>query len=940
MSRIWQSASPFGGGVRLVASDDRAPGLRDSRREPSISQALRLLARRCRHNRLTIRGRRPGLCATGVRCRTVNVTPDSWRRVREVFEQASALDTAAQRLFLERACGNDGALHAEVESLLAAHATVDAIVDRSAMEHLSLSAIEPPHDEWCGRLIGAYELLTRLGRGGMGEVWRARRADAQYDKEVAIKLVRVGFACDFVLQRFRAERQILATLEHPNIARLIDGGVADDLQPYLVMELVDGQPIDEYCESRALPISERLRLFREVCAAVSYAHQRLVVHRDLKPSNILVTADGTVKLLDFGIAKILQPPTADAAPVDATRTTMRALTPAFSSPEQILGLNITTASDVYSLGVVLFHLLTGRSPYRTSLSSTQDAIRDVCETEPTKPSVAAARPPAPGIARVIPDRDLDDITLKALRKEPEKRYSSIEQLSEDLRHYLAGLPVGARGDQFSYRAGKFVRRHRVEVAAAFLVVTALLTGIVLASREARIANQERARAERHFASVRALANTFMFQMDESIRDLPGATAARELLVQTALKYLDALSKESGTDRDLQLELARAYEKVADIQGQAYNPNSGKPQAALASYDRAIARLTVLARANPLDSEVRSALATDHLKRSRVAGLLGVDPQAVAAESQQSVALLAQLVAEKPREALIQDQLAAAYSTHAVHLMWAGQTDAAISSAYKGIALMEALHRAEPSNRTFEFHLGTQYMNAGAVVIARGSQPETIHEVQSLGRKALAAHQHLLSVDPEHALRYQRAIGGDLDNIASELYDRGDYAGAIEQSKAALDVLARTATDPNNSQAKIDVARATLHLARALFASGSSDLAAAAFTRSVEALSAMAAHVDTLETRYLRATCEMGLGVIEIQRAVAASASGRAARARHWHAARDWFTASVRRYEWLQQEARVTLTPKEARGYDQAITGLAQSTRAIAQLEGGAPSVQQ
>ena len=864
----------------------------------------------------------------------MRVTPERWQRVREVFEHVSELEPVAQRSFLERVRDDDGELHAEVASLLAAHAAPEAAIDRSAVEYLPPGALEPDLEDWHGRRIGAYELLTCLGRGGMGEVWRARRADTHYDKEVAVKLVRIGYASDYVMQRFRSERQILAVLEHPNIARLVDGGVTEEGQPYLVMELVDGRPIDEYCESHALPIVERLRLFRDVCAAVSYAHQRLVVHRDLKPSNILVTAEGTVKLLDFGIAKILQPPAADGVQNDATRTTLRALTPAFSSPEQILGLNITTASDVYSLGVVLFHLLAGRSPYRTDLASTRDAIQDVCETEPLRPSVAAARP-ATGKARALPDRDLDDITLKALRKEPEKRYSSVEQLSEDLRRYLAGLPVMARGEHLSYRAGKFARRHRVELAAGILILVALLAGIVVTSRQARIADQQRARAERHFASVRALANTFMFQMDDSIRDLPGATAARELLVQTALKYLDTLSGESGTDRDLQLELARAYEKVADIQGQAYNPNTGKPQAALASYDRAIARLTELVAASPADTDVRTALATNHLKRSRVVALLGGDPQAAAAESQKSVALLEQLVAEKPREAAVQDQLAAAYSTHAVHLMWCGQTEAAISSAYKGVALMEALHRADPSNRTFEFHLGTQYTNAGAVVIARGTQPATIEEVQSLEGKALAVHQHLLDVDPEHALRYERAIGADLDNIGSQLYDRGDYPGALRQYRAALDTLAKPATDPNNSQARIDVARVTLHFARALLASGRSDAAAAAFTQSATALNAMAAHVDTLETRYLLATCEMGLGVIEMQRAAATPGHELATQARHWHAAHDWFAASVPRYEWLQHEAKVTLTPKEARGYDQAVSGLARSNLELARLERGA-----
>lgn len=863
------------------------------------------------------------------RRRNPPVTPERWQRIKEVFEQVSALDRGEQRPFLERACVNDGELRAEIESLLAAHASADAIVDRSAMDYLPLGAVEPAHEDWSGRRIGAYELLTRLGHGGMGEVWRARRADAQYDKEVAIKLVRVGFAGDFVLQRLRSERQILATLEHPNIARLVDGGATDEGQPYLVMELVDGRPIDEYCEALSLPIAARLRIFCEVCAAVSYAHQRLVVHRDLKPSNILVTAEGTVKLLDFGIAKILQPLSAGGAPAADTRTMIRALTPAFSSPEQILGLNITTASDVYSLGVVLFHLLAGRSPYRTNLASTQEAIHDVCETEPLRPSVAAIRLASTGEARALPDRDLDDITLKALRKEPEKRYGSVEQLAEDLRRYLAGIPVAARGDRLSYRAGKFVRRHRVELAAALLVGAALVAGIV-------VSNQQRARAERHFASVRALANTFMFQMDDSIRDLPGATAARELLVQTALKYLDALSKESGSDRDLQRELARAYEKVGDIQGQAYNPNTGKPQAALASYDLAIARLATLASAEPADTEVRSALATVHLKRSRVAGLLGGDTPAIAAESQESVALLERLVAEKPHDGLVRDQLAAAYSTHAVHLMWTGQTEAAIASAYKGVALLEELHREEPDNRTFELHLGTQYTNAGAVVIARDLQPSTIDEVQSLYRKALAVHEHLLGVDPEHALRYQRAIAADLDNMGSERYERADYARAIRNHQAALDVVARTATDQNNVQARIDLARINLHLGRALAGSGQGDAAAAAYGRSIAALDAVAEHGDTLETRYLRATCEMGLGLIEAQRAGAAARADRLAQARHWRTARDWFAASVPRYEWLQQEAKVKLTPKEARGYDQAVAGLARSTRELERLGTEAP----
>ena len=860
------------------------------------------------------------------------MTPGRWQRVKEVFAGVSELEPAARNAFLEDACATDEELRAEVMSLLEAHGTADAVVDRSAVEYVSFSGLEIAPEDWRGRRIGAYELLTFLGRGGMGEVWRARRADAEYEKEVAVKLVRVGYASEFVLQRFRAERQILATLEHPNIARLIDGGVVADGQPYLVMELVDGSPIDEYCESRALPIAERLRLFREVCAAVSYAHQRLVVHRDLKPSNILVTAEGTIKLLDFGIAKILQPPRADGAMIDATRTTLRALTPAFSSPEQILGLDITTASDVYSLGVVLFHLLAGCSPYRTRLASTRDAIHDVCETEPMRPSVAAAQLSAGGRPRVLPDRDLDVITLKALRKEPEKRYGSVEQLSEDVRRYLAGLPVAARGEQLTYRAGKFMRRHRLELAAVAFVAVALLAGIVLASREAQIAIQQRARAERHFASVRALANTFMFQMDDAIRDLPGATAARELLVQTALKYLDTLSKESGSDRNLQLELAKAYEKVGDIQGQPYAPNTGRPQAALERYNQAIALLMPLAAANPADTQARIALAADHLRRSRVFALVTGDTRAAAAESQQSVMIFEQLRAANPRDDVAQDRLAGAYSAHAFHLLWSGQTEAAILSARKGVALTEELHHRDPSNRTYEFHLGGQYMNAGVIVIGRGVQPTTIEESISLERKALALHEHLLSVDAEHTLPYERAIAADRVNIGIELYERSDYAGALQEYRTALASIAKSATDVNNSQAQLDVARITHHVARALFASGRSDAATGAFTQSKSALEAIAAHADTLEVQYLLATCEMGLGLIEAQRALGTAASQHEAQKRHWHAAHDWFASSVPRYERLLKQAQVTLPPQDARGYDQAVAGLARSSLEIARGE--------
>ncbi|MGH8198508.1 MAG: protein kinase domain-containing protein [Steroidobacteraceae bacterium] len=404
------------------------------------------------------------------------MTPERWQRVKEVFSSASALAEAEREAFLDGACDGDAALRAEVRSLLDAHAIQEAIVDRPAAAFVASDPGWVGKDPWIGRRIGQYELVSLIGHGGMGDVYRALRVDAEYEKEVAIKLVPGGFHASYVLQRLRAERQILANLDHPNIARLIDGGATEEGSPYLVMELVEGEPLDQYAAKRNLSVRGRLELFRDVCAAVSYAHQRLVVHRDLKPGNILVTANGAAKLLDFGIAKLLQPPSPGAAAA-ATVTVMHALTPGYSSPEQLLGKPITTASDVYSLGVVLYVLLTGRSPYRGTLDTAEDAIHAVCETEPVRPSAAVREALPSGTGSI--NRDLDAIILRALRKEPERRYATVEEFSDDIRRYLDRRPVVARGGQIAYRAGKFVRRNRVRVielaaVAAVLLATALI----------------------------------------------------------------------------------------------------------------------------------------------------------------------------------------------------------------------------------------------------------------------------------------------------------------------------------------------------------------------------------------------------------------------------------------------------------------------------------
>jgi serine/threonine protein kinase len=309
------------------------------------------------------------------------MTPERWQQVRGVFDQVASVPSAERAACLDQVCANDADLRREVESLLLSH-------HEAGTEFLNTPAINlsRPTPTRVGRRIGAYNILEEIGRGGMGEVYRAGRADGQYEKEVAIKLVRGGYDTASVLERFRHERQILASLDHPNIARLLDGGTTDEGLPYLVMELIEGTPIDQYCDAHKLNVTDRLRLFVQVCSAVQYAHQRLVIHRDIKPGNILVTKDGVPKLLDFGIAKILDPA------ASAATTVAGPMTPEYASPEQIRGEPITTATDVYSLGVVLYQLLTGHSPYPKSTHVPHEFARAICEFEPERPSAVVMRP--------------------------------------------------------------------------------------------------------------------------------------------------------------------------------------------------------------------------------------------------------------------------------------------------------------------------------------------------------------------------------------------------------------------------------------------------------------------------------------------------------------------------------------------------------------------
>ncbi len=504
---------------------------------------------------------------------------ERWQRLQDLFEKAAALPPEQRAVFLTEACGDDTQLREEVESLLVADAEAGSFIGEAvggAAQTLASSVAVRDGS----RRIGAYQVESELGHGGMGKVYLAVRADDEYRKQVAIKLIRWGADDDEVRRRFLAERQILANLDHPYIARLLDGGTTEDGLPYVVMEHVAGEPIDVYCDKHRLTTKQRLELFRRVCEAVQYAHGNLVVHRDVKPGNILVTEDGSPKLLDFGIAKLLD----SESGMPVTRTQVRLMTPEYASPEQVTGEPVTTASDVYSLGILLYELLTGHRPYRIKRDAPGEVERVICTEEPERPSTAVSQedelPPRNGggpvkvtpesvsrSRRATPDRlrkqlagDLDNIVLMALRKEPLRRYASVAQFSDDIRRYLEGRTVQARKDTWGYRTSKFVRRHRAAMAAGAVVVAAIaaLTGFYLnrLARERDIAQQEAAKA----AQVAGFL-TELFEVSDPGESRGNEVTARELLDRGAERIERELADQPEVQAALMGVIGRTYESL-------------------------------------------------------------------------------------------------------------------------------------------------------------------------------------------------------------------------------------------------------------------------------------------------------------------------------------------------------------------------------------------
>ncbi len=544
------------------------------------------------------------------------MTPERWAQIRQIFDGALERKQQDREAYLRVMCAGDEHLLREVESLMASHQESEDFLSTPAADlnflALDVSSAAVPRVP----RVGPYQLEKRIGRGGMGSVWLASRTDQAYQKKVAVKMVKRGMDSAEILRRFRMERQVLARLEHPNIARLIDGGSTADGLPYLVMEYIEGTPIDQYCETLQSTVSERLNLFRSVCAAVQYAHSNLVVHRDIKAGNILVTAEGVPKLLDFGIAKLMDTDLSPSMAAD-TRPEMRPMTLEYASPEQVRGEPITTASDVYSLGVLLYRLLTGRFPFAGADMRSRMAMQQaICEKEPPRPSsvvlsggdssipqatqkIEVAQEESRDKARRRLQRklagDLDVIIVKALRKDPARRYVSAEQFSEDVRRYLEGKPVKARGDSLGYRAMKFVQRNRAAVAATGIVLALLLASVAWLGLTARRAQRQVAAArERELALEPALIRAYDRLGDlYQASDASHASAEYRQAVETAREFLLAHPERIELRRDL----AWAEMNLGDLE----------PREAPPLYADAVAQFEQFAKSNPSDAALQKDL---------------------------------------------------------------------------------------------------------------------------------------------------------------------------------------------------------------------------------------------------------------------------------------------------------------------------------------------
>ncbi|MDQ4120823.1 MAG: serine/threonine-protein kinase [Acidobacteriota bacterium] len=797
---------------------------------------------------------------------------ERWKKVEEAVIEASELSGDERERWLAEFCGNDAELRAEIDSLLAFEDEAESFLERSADSYAAKILPDGEEPQIDGKQFGRYRILREIGRGGMGAVFLAERTDGEFEQQVALKIVRQTVFDPESERRFRRERQILASLNHPNIARLLDGGVSENGEPFLVMEYIEGEPLAEFAQNHNLSQAEKLRLFLKICSAVSYAHRNLVVHRDIKPSNILVTADGEPKLLDFGLAKILDESLSDK---DQTMTVFRALTPAYASPEQKRGAAVTTASDVYSLGIVLYELV-------------KDKRFEQRES---------------GYLTHKPKTELDAILLTALNEEPERRYKSVEQFAEDVERFLKGQTVRARPNTFSYRAAKFVRRNALAVSAAGLILLVLIGGVATTIWQARRAEQQRIRAEKRFGEVRQLANSLMFEIHDSVQNLQGSTTTRQLIVNKALNYLDSLAQESGdADAGLKIELATAYEKIGDIQGNPYSANLGDTAGALASYQKAAAIYEQLPE-NQLTTEAKMGIGRIYRSLGDIAEVKGNIPECIN-HYRRSLDIFVKLADENPQNAAVQDEFARAYDTLGDGLSRTPEGKAERLESYrKALAIRQNMAAQNPADRKQRRGVAVGFMK---IADASG---ENYAEAESNQRKAIEIFEDLSRTAPNDA-KARREVGFAYFQLGAVLTNAKNFPAALEARQKAFEIRREIAAgDGQNKQAQFDLATAYGELSEAFTNAGDTDRALENARESLKILSALM-ESDPENNIYRR---NVGLCYEKFALAFARKAADEklsaAERNRNWKEAALWYQKA--RQTFIELRDRNALQPRDA-----------------------------
>lgn len=780
---------------------------------------------------------------------------EKWQKIKKIFNAAVELAPAEREAFLQNQSKAGADILAEARKLLSAEN-----VERFEKPFVNIAHLwqDDAAEDFVGRQIGEYKILREIGRGGMGIVFEARRETADFSQIVALKLLKRGMDSDQMLRRFRHERQILASLEHPNIARLLDGGVTENNLSFLAMEFVDGKPLDEFCAENHLSIAERLRLFMQICAAVSFAHSRLVVHRDLKPGNIFVTKNGTSKLLDFGIAKIVIP---EENPISRTVTTLGMMTPAYASPEQIRGEIVSTSSDIYSLGLILYELLTGVSAYDFPNKRPDEIARVICETEPPRPSSAVSKSknetesftnstrnqnkrtsskyefPNPKSLR----GDLDNIVLKALRKEPARRYASVEQFAGDIRRHLEGLPVIARPDTFSYRFEKFVKRNRIYVMAGFLILLTLIGGIAATGWQAHRAEKQRRAADERFRQVRELANNIVFKYYDEAAKLPNSTRLREMFVKDSLAYFDSLAKDENADDNLRIELGRAFLQIAKVQGRAVSPNLGETAGAIENYRKGIEILEPLV-ANSSDAALQTELVNGYADYGAVLNQSGNASEA-ATVFQKMIRAGEQFTAQNPADAKLASRLAIGY------LFWGDSLPVGenenIAVYKKALVIYENLVEKNPDDLNFNTNLAAtaeRIANASVTLAKAAREDENLNLENRLLQEAETLLERNVRIGEKLVRLYPNQILPPAVLASAELYygtlliESEDYARALETiRKAEKFYRASLEMDQTSVGQKLEISVVEQKLALIYSRSGKIVESEKAFARALEML---------------------------------------------------------------------------------------------------------